>query len=138
VAVLLAAALGVAARCEAAPPPAALHACTLEREDAARLACFDREMQRLETLAAKSYGLSGEQQGKPPVVVMSGVVGSLKLQSDGRTVITLADGAVWIQGEAYEALSLHAGDRVTVKPGLLGAFYLYPPQGSPTRVRRLR
>jgi hypothetical protein len=146
-AVLLGATLVIAALDAAAELPGALRECRKERDDVARLACYDREVEREAALDAKSFGLSGKQKGNlepaaevrtPGPAVVSGVVAGLKAQADGRTVITLDDGAIWIQGEAYEPIGLHAGDRVMVKPGLLGSFYMYPPSGPPTRVRRLR
>lgn len=144
---LLGAALAIGSLRAAAELPESLRACENVRDDVARLACYDREVARQAALDAKSFGLSGEQKGKleqsggspkPPPAIVSGVVAGLKAQPDGRTVITLADGAVWIQGEAYERIALHPGDTVSVKPGLLGSFYMYPPSGPPTRVRRLR
>jgi len=146
-AVLLSALLIIIAVRAAAELPESLRECQGQRDDVARLACYDREVARQAALDAKSFGLSGEQKGKleqsagspkPRPAVVSGVVAGLKAQPDGRTLITLADGAVWIQGEAYEPIALRPGDTITVKPGLLGSFYLYPPSGPPTRVRRLR
>lgn len=136
-----------AAVAAAATLPEPIRECRKERDDVVRLACYDREVQRQEALDAKSYGLSVEQKArleqsaagrKPPPAFLSGVVAGLTARADGRTVITLVDGAIWIQGEAYDPIALHAGDAVTVKPGLLGSFYLYPPSGPPTRVTRLR
>jgi hypothetical protein len=108
----------------------------------------------------KSFGLSDEQKrkldrsnpvvdakppvadAKPPVVdikpqtVPSSVV-AVTLRTDGRNVITLQNGQIWVQGEAFEHTEIRVGDSVTVKSGLLGALYMYLPKGR-TRVTRER
>jgi len=144
---LLASLLGMATRVAGASVPETLRACARERDDTARLACYDREIRHLEELESKSFGLTGQQkdrldpsprQSKATAPVLSGVVAELKAQPDGRTMITLEDGAVWIEGEAYEPIELRVGDRVSVRSGFLGSFYMYPSSGPPVRVRRLR
>lgn len=143
----LCAALAGLGVCTGAELPETLRACTTEKDDSVRLACYDREVRRQSAIDAKSYGLSVEQKNKlertpdvpkPHVQAITGVVADLKARPDGRTVITLSDGAVWVQVEAYDSISLRAGDVVTLKPGMLGSFFLYPRSGPPTRVRRLR
>ena len=59
-------------------------------------------------------------------------------RSDGRQVIRLANGETWVQGEAWENFHVNVGDAISIKPGLLGSFYLYTPSGLATRVTRLR
>jgi hypothetical protein len=63
-------------------------------------------------------------------------VTALSARADGRHVIALANGQIWVQGEAWEVLHLSVGDAVTVKPGVLGSYYLRAPSGSATRVTR--
>jgi hypothetical protein len=126
-----------------------MRACVQEQDDGRRLACYDREMARTE----KSFGLNDEQKrkldrsspvvdAKPPVVdikpqtVPSSVV-AVTLRTDGRNVITLQNGQIWVQGEAFEHTEIRVGDSVTVKSGLLGALYMYLPKGR-TRVTRER
>jgi hypothetical protein len=125
----------------------ALQACAQERDDSKRLACYDREMAQPATTPDKSFGLSAHQERKlePPEVrdklrpqLLSSTVAAVSARGDGRQVIRLANGETWVQGEAWEVFPLGVGDTITIKPGMLGAFYLYAPSGSATRVTRLR
>lgn len=135
---------------------AALRICMNEPDDHLRLSCYDREMARLSAAAEKSFGLTAEQRrkltppapaaatpsatppAKPTPELMSSTVVTLSVRADGRSVIELANGAVWVQGEAYEPLNLRPGESVTIRPGLLGSYYLYRPSGERTRVTRAR
>jgi hypothetical protein len=141
--------------------PASLQACTQEREDSRRLACYDREMGRPGAAPAaaaastpappaspdKSFGLSPEQlrklessesghKAKPET--LSAILTTVSLRGDGRMVFTLTNGQVWVQGEAYETFRVNVGDAVTIKPGTLGSFHLYASDGVATRVTRAR
>jgi hypothetical protein len=144
-----------AALCVAAIPcvagaldiPEALQACAREHDDSQRLACYDREMARLISAQQQSFGLSEIQQRKleaPPAKpkaeeAQSSVVKSLSLRVDGRYVIALANGETWVQGDAWARQPANVGDAVTIKPGLLGSFYLYASSGGlATRVTRQR
>jgi hypothetical protein len=127
--------------------PDALQACTQERDDSRRLACYDREMPRLAATPDKSFGLSPEQarklqapeaRDKPRPQILSSTVSAVKERSDGRKVITLANGETWVQGEAWSAFPLSVGDAITIKPGALGSFHLYAPSGTATWVTRAR
>lgn len=141
--------------------PDSLRACTRERDDAQRLACYDREMAQLAgppvaspaaatapaatapaattpaatTSADRTFGLSAE---KPKPQTLSSTVTSVNMRRDGRLVIALANGQVWVQGDAYEAFRVGVGDAITIKPGALGSLHLYAPSGLATRVTRAR
>jgi hypothetical protein len=118
-----------------------MRACVQEQNDSRRLACYDREMARAE----KSYGLTDEQKRKleqpkagidaKPQTLSSKVL-AVTLRADGRNVITLENGQIWVQGEAFEHTAIHAGDAVTIKPGLLGSLYMFLPSRLRTRVTR--
>jgi hypothetical protein len=125
----------------------ALQACTQERDDSKRLACYDREVARLAAKPDKSFGLSPQQQNKlePPELrdkpkpqALSSSVSALSQRADGRTVLTLANGQVWVQGEAWTAMPVSVGDTITIKPGALGSFQLYVPSGIAIWVTRAR
>lgn len=139
--------------------PHSLQACAQEPDDSRRLACYDREMARLAAAPPaavtpapapspdKSFGLTPEQQRqrepratREKVVpqTLSSTVSAVSSQSDGRLVITLANGQVWVQGEAYEVFRVNVGDAISIKPGLLGSFHMYAPSGYATRVTRAR
>ena len=123
--------------------PDSMRMCVQEQDDGRRLACYDREMARAE----KSYGLTDEQKRKldPPKTsvevkaqALSSKVLTLTLRADGRNVIALENGQIWVQGDAFEDIAIHVGDPVSIKPGLLGAFHMYLPSGLRTRVTRKR
>jgi hypothetical protein len=127
--------------------PDALQACTQERDDSRRLACYDREIPRLAATPDKSFGLSPEQKRKleapevrdqPRLQILSSIVSAVSERVDGRKVITLANGETWVQGEAWEVFHVSVGDAITIKPGALGSFHLYAPSGLATRVTRAR
>ncbi len=125
--------------------PDALRNCTQEQDDGRRLACYDREVSRLATTPDKSFGLSAEQQRKqeanqahekPRPQVLSSVVTAVVERADGRKVISLADGGIWVQGEAWEVFDVKVGEAVTIKPGTLGSFHMYASSGRAIRVAR--
>jgi hypothetical protein len=143
----------------ASGPSDALRACMQEPDDSRRLACYDREMARLAAAPPpaaspapapspdKTFGLTPEQQQKlqPRATrekaspqTLSSTVSAVGSSGDGRMVITLANGQVWVQGEAYEVFRVSVGDAITIKPGLLGSFHMYAPSGYATRVTRAR
>ena len=51
---------------------------------------------------------------------------------------TLANGQVWVQGEAWTAMPVSVGDTISIKPGALGSFRLYAPSGIAIWVTRAR
>lgn len=132
---------GIAAANSAIPD--SMRACVQEQDDGRRLACYDREMVRAE----KSYGLTDEQKRKldPPKASvamqaqpLTSKVAAVTLRADGRNVIALENGQIWVQGDAFEDIAIHAGDAVTIKSGLLGSFYMDLPSRLRTRVTRKR
>jgi hypothetical protein len=91
-------------------------------------------------------GAAAEAKGAPeakaarvdaPPPVISSKVQTVVLRRDGRNVITLENGQVWVQGEAFESTEIKTGDPVTIKPGMLGSLYMYLPKLR-TRVTRER
>ena len=123
--------------------PDSMRMCVQEQDDSRRLACYDREMARAE----KSYGLTDEQKRKldPPKASaevqaqpLSSKVLAVTLRADGRNAISLENGQIWVQGDAFENIAIHVGDAVTIKSGLLGSFYMDLPSKLRTRVTRKR
>jgi len=136
-------------RVSAGPPalPAALQACAQERGDSQRLACHDREIPRLATTPDKSFGLAAQQQSKleqpdvrekPKPQTLSSSVTAVSQRVDGRIVVALANGQIWVRGEAWKAIPLNVGDAITIKPGVLGCFQLDTPSGVSIWVTRAR
>ena len=127
--------------------PEALRNCAQEQDDSRRLACYDKEVPRLAATPDKSFGLSAEQQRKQDAAethekskpqILSSVVTAVSQRADGRKVFTLANGELWIQGEAWEVFDVKVGDAVTIKPGTLGSFHLSAASGASSRVTRAR
>lgn len=56
----------------------------------------------------------------------------------GEFVVTLDNGQVWEEAETTSHLPLRAGDDITIKRGMLGAFYLSSRQALGLRVQRVR
>jgi hypothetical protein len=83
-------------------------ACTRERDDARRLACFDR---------------AAEPQAPAPKRV-SATVTAIDKRARGELVITLDNGQVWAQKEAGAYFPLKVGDPVAILAGTLGSFRL--------------
>ena len=56
----------------------------------------------------------------------------------GEFIVTLDNGQVWEEAEITSHLPLRAGDDITIKRGMLGAFYLSSQQVLGLRVKRVR
>jgi hypothetical protein len=129
--------------------PDSLQACAQERDDGKRLACYDREVRRLSIKAQQSIGLSEHQERQldppeartsapPTPQAESASISSITHRSDGRSIFTLDNDQVWVQGEAFEAFDAKVGDAVIIKAGALGSFHMRSPSGEDTRVTRAR
>lgn len=135
--------------------PAALEKCVAERDDTRRLACFDAAMARLATLPPaappptqeEKFGARGdlrrdiERQERPheaPLDKLEGTVSAIAARADGTLVVTLDNQQVWQQLTGGEGFRLKAGDKVTLKPGVLGSYFLVSPYGRSTKVKRLK
>ncbi|MBS0395194.1 MAG: hypothetical protein JSR54_11245 [Proteobacteria bacterium] len=134
---------------------AALLACRTIADDAARLACFDRESAPLATHAA-APALSPEQKfglgaavvadkeaelGRPresEATAVEGRLVAITAGADGRFVFTLDNGQVWRQLSADSDLLLAVGAHVTVVRGALGSFVLRSPSTRSCKVTRIR
>jgi hypothetical protein len=101
-------------------------------EDAARLTCFDRELERAARKAEETPPAE-ESLDQPLHAIVTGVAE----RSDGTFVVTLDNGQVWAQlKRAY--VPLKAGDAVRIERGALGSVYLFTPSRRSTQVRRLK
>jgi hypothetical protein len=139
----LAAVAGVHGAPEILPP--GLRTCAQEKEDAARLACYDREMARYTVPPEETFGLSPEKvrttqhlerMAAEPQSVSAKMTG-LAQRPHGELVFTLDNGQVWVQQEAAES-RIKVGDTITLKPGAFGSYFLYSPAGRATRVKRVQ
>ena len=131
-----------------------IEACAQQKDDVARLQCFDREASglRAERVATATRGTaaSASPATNPPAhedaasaaapagqPVSAHVVSVVKLPRR-ELRIDLDNGQTWQQLEQDDALSLSPGDSVEIKSAALGSFKLRAPSGVSTKVRRIR
>jgi hypothetical protein len=141
--------------------PAALRACAGEKDDGARLACYDHEMARslaaapaetatkpvVATLSPEErFGFRGElareveeraKVGSPDLERLVAKVTALSRRPTGELVMTLENGQVWIE-RAGSSASVKVGDTVSIRPASLGSFLITGPSGRAARVSRIR
>ena len=158
--------------CVAIPPAAAqdlsaaLAGCRAEKDDALRLACYDREAGKLgqqssvaaatpaaatQAAAPKSpeeqFGYRGElareEQDRAKVEARSlgrleATVTNISTRADGTLVMTLDNGQVWAQNRPDSFFRLKIGEKVKIEPASLGSFLLISPAKRTARVTRLK
>lgn len=114
---------------------ARIAACTQERDDARRLACFDRTAVPT-TPASKvdpqqTFGVQGSElargrderaDGEPKRITAT--VTAIDKRPRGELVLTLDNGQVWAQKDAGAYLPVNVGDPVAILSGTLGSFRL--------------
>lgn len=121
-----------------------VHNCTQEPDDAKRLACYDNAAGRAQPLAAatrhpapKADETPAASTPTPPKATeIAASITHLTRRADGRYVITLDNGQIWLEAEVKERLSVNTGDTVTIRSQLLGAHYLRTPSGADVLVIR--
>ena len=133
----------------------ALQACVAERDDARRLACFDRAMQASAPLVPgapvmspqQRFGFTGELARKArdasgetaqELRELDAVVAAVATRGYGQLSVTLDNGQVWSQKAAGQFFRIKVGDRVTVKSAALGSFLLVDAEGRSIRVSRVK
>src|SRR5689334_5299420 len=115
-------------------PAAAPHPCTSVRDNAERLACYDR-----------SFGTPAEPKALPDALParevvpekFNAVVSKIEWRN-GVFVVTLDNGQVWVQSERDSRVQIEANETVTIRKASLGSFLLSGKQGIGARVKRLR
>jgi hypothetical protein len=126
-----------------------------------RLACFDRESQAVEGAIARKDlvfidrekatatkkalfgfsipnfgGLFGDDDEQ--VKQIEGVIEAIRRSPDGGLTVQLADKSVWMQtDDAMLGVAPRKGDKVTVKQGTLGSFWLQVVGRQGFKVRRI-
>jgi hypothetical protein len=143
-------------------PPAVqqLIACRSIGDPTQRLACYDRQSDALNVAIAKKdvvvidkaratatrrslFGFSvpdfgGLFGGGDDIKQIESTVAAAGPNSDGGWTIKLADGSMWTQTDQSPiALEPRRGDRVVVKRGALGAFFLELGRQPGFKVRRI-
>jgi len=124
-----------------------------------RLACFDREAASMATAiqtknlvfvdrekarAAKRslFGFSIPNFGglfgsNDEISQIDGTIRSTGHNSDGGWTITLNDGSVWTQTDDWPGFEARPGQKVIVKRGVLGSFWLSSPGKNGIKVKRV-
>jgi hypothetical protein len=146
---------GAAGAEPAADRYAQLLACRSVPDDAARLACFDRESAPLAARPAapvlspeQKFGLGAAavaskeaELGRPPEPEAAAVEAQLvavTAGADGRFVFALDNGQAWRQLLPGSDLLLHVGDKVAIARGAFGSFVLRTPTTRSCKVTRIR
>lgn len=145
-----------------------LAACASEANDVARLTCYDALSGRVaaassaappvstpppsvpvlvEQTPEQKFGESGVRANKttevpkeavPELKSLDAVVVSLARGSRGQLVMTLDNDQVWQEKDSSTYFPVKAGDTVTIRSRLLGAFSMKGPGGRSTQVTRVR
>lgn len=142
--------------------PAALASCRAEKDDALRLACYDREVGKLsqqsQTAAAplaaaapktpeEQFGYRGtlaraesdsKKQQTRDLAELSATVTSIAQRGDGTLVMTLDNGQVWAQNRPDAFFRLKMGEQVKIEPASLGSFMMISATKRTARVTRLK
>lgn len=123
-----------------------VRACTLEVNDALRLACYDSAMGR-SRMGASDMGVTGEllrnqrrQAGMTETSPQSlhAKIVAVSRPPNSKIVVSLDNGQVWSQQELLE-FPIEIGDDVTIRPGLLGALWMVDGhRHRETRVARIQ
>ncbi|MFC3579825.1 hypothetical protein [Sphingomonas hylomeconis] len=139
-----------------------LAACRAITEDAARLACFDREVGAFDTAVRERriavvdqaeirktrrtlFGIAlpniklFDSSGEPEIKELTATIKSTRQGEGGRIVFTLEDGAVWTQTDDFPVFfSVKPGQKVILKRGALSSFFADFEKAVTVRAKRLR
>lgn len=124
-----------------------------------RLACYDRETaamnqaivnkdlymvdkERARAAGRSLFGFSIPNFGglfgnNDDVSQIDGTIRSAAHNSDGGWLITLNDGSVWTQTDDWPGFQARTGEKVIVKRGVLGSFWLSSPGKNGIKVKRV-
>ena len=117
-------------------------ACSQIRDNAERLACYDRQFGSPHAppkSASSDPGIGDSPAGQAKKdFAFSAAVTAIELRDDGKFVATLANGQMWAQTELNSRIEVRVGDTVRIRRGALGSYLLSNDAGMATRVRRVR
>lgn len=136
---------GVSGTVSGGPPADCMDSCAVLNEDAARLACFDRELVRrkappadnVSTLTCNAPSQAAAVVRPPHPQPITSQVVAVARASDGTFTITLANGQVWEQTDAREGFRVLLHHGVTIAPSLFGSFLLTTDSHQTVRVRQI-
>ena len=140
-----------------------IEACRALTEDAARLACFDREVAAMDRAVKDKqvavvdraeirktrrslFGISlprialfDDDDDEPEIKEVTATIRSVGRNSDGGLLFTLEDGATWSQTDEWPIHGqVKAGQKVTLKRASLGSFFADFEKAMSIRAKRLR
>jgi hypothetical protein len=149
----------------AAQAPDGLETCRAEPDDARRLACYDRAMDRMArqpdaTVAAtpaadapqkltpeERFGRTGamnreemdrKAQESRELGEVHATVEEIWTRADGLMMLTLDNGQIWKQVRPDTTFRLKVGEKVKIQPAALGSFLLSGQSKRSTRVSRVQ
>lgn len=124
-----------------------------------RLACYDRETAAMsQAIANKDLFMVDKERARAAgrslfgfsipnfgglfgsngeVSQIDGAIRSARHNGDGSWLITLNDGSVWTQTDDWPGFDARPGDKVIVKRGVLGSFWLSSPGKNGIKVKRV-
>lgn len=148
--------LAVAAAASESP----FKSCRVEPDDTRRLACYDREVDRMggtpvsadkpaeppplttEERFGRRGTMSREEQDRERNQAREGELTALITEvwtrSDGLMVMTLDNGQVWTQKRPDSFFRIKPGDRIKIEPAAMGSYLLSGPSKRSTRVTRTK
>ncbi|HEY4366437.1 MAG TPA: hypothetical protein VGN07_04325 [Steroidobacteraceae bacterium] len=127
--------------------PKGFRECATHEDRDQRLACFDAEVARLASEAAKEQNFGTDSgdlarqkaaQDTDRFESISAKVTGIATRPHGELVLTLDNGQVWAQTQALAQFAIEAGDSVRIKAGAFSAYILIAPSGRTTRVTRVK
>jgi hypothetical protein len=146
------------------PPPQvnALLACRAITNSDERLACYDKNAAIIGDAVAKrdlvvfdresvkktkrglfgfsipNLGIFGDEDDAVEIQQIDGVIASTAMNADGGYIFRLTDGSRWSQMDSKPmALSPENGDKVVVKKGALGSYFLSVSKQPGVKVKRI-
>jgi hypothetical protein len=84
--------------------------------------------------------LQAQQSNTPPASVLAKLTAHITAVSQlprGESVVTLDNGQIWEEAEATSHLPLRVGDEITIKRGMLGAYYMSTKEVLGLRAKRV-
>lgn len=153
-----------AKKIEAGPPPQQVNellACRTIADNAQRLACYDKSAAVIGEAVAKrdivvfdresvketkrglfgfsipNLGIFGDEDNQDEIKQIEGTIVSTAFNADGGYIFRLADGSRWSQLDSKPfAIPPQSGDKVLVKKGTLGSYFLSIPGQPGVKVER--
>jgi hypothetical protein len=140
--------------------PASVNACRAEKDDARRLACFDRSVAQLAEEASadqaraalapspeERFGLPREVTRKeverrtgiaPELDTLTARITALAPHGIDERALKLDNNQVWIVKSDSLAARLEVGERITIRRGALGSYLLSDAAGRSMHAKRAR